>query len=190
MIICFSSENIKRALNEKTFCTIAPIKIKQKIGFIGDGNMSKALCNSIENKGLINYSQVYVSSPYVKNLDVWKQLGANVTTNNNEVAQKSDIIFLAVKPHMLNVVLDKLIQDSKINTISNKLFVSILAGITLKELEEVISTLLLIPNDTHERELILENAKLSRFKSYKSNAQHPNGSGCRLHRLLSRPKRD
>jgi pyrroline-5-carboxylate reductase len=136
MIICFSSENIKRALNEKTFCTIAPIKIKQKIGFIGDGNMSKALCNSIENKGLINYSQVYVSSPYVKNLDVWKQLGANVTTNNNEVAQKSDVIFLAVKPHMLNVVLDKLIQDSKINTISNKLFVSILAGITLKELEE------------------------------------------------------
>ncbi|XP_044257973.1 pyrroline-5-carboxylate reductase-like [Tribolium madens] len=126
----------KNALNSKTFCTTTTIKIKKKIGFIGDGNMAKALCKSIERRGLINYSQVYVSSPYIKNLNVWKELGANITTDNTEVAQKSDIVFLAVKPHMLSEILDKIIKDATASPISNKLFVSILAGITLRELEE------------------------------------------------------
>lgn len=127
---------IFRQLINKSFCT-STIKISKKIGFIGDGNMAKALCKSIARRGLINYSQVYVSSPYIKNLDTWKDLGANTTTDNTEVAQKSDIVFLAVKPHMLNEILDKIINDTKTKPISNKLFVSILAGIKLKELEEV-----------------------------------------------------
>ncbi|EEZ98116.1 uncharacterized protein LOC663628 [Tribolium castaneum] len=127
---------LKNALSGKTFSTTATIKIKKKIGFIGDGNMAKALCKSIERRGLINYSQVYVSSPYIKNLNVWKELGANTTTDNTEVAQKSDIVFLAVKPHMLGEILDKIIKDATASPISNKLFVSILAGITLRELEE------------------------------------------------------
>ncbi|KAJ3667127.1 hypothetical protein Zmor_002533 [Zophobas morio] len=98
--------------------------------------MSKALCRSIQQKGLIDYSQVFVSSPYIQNLTVWKDAGANITTNNSEVAEKADIIFLAVKPHLLNEILDKIIQDSKNRPIKNKLFLSILAGIKLNELEE------------------------------------------------------
>lgn len=139
----------------RQFSSKASLKIKKKLGFIGDGNMAKALCRSIEKTGLIDYSQVYVSSPYINNLDVWKVLGANTTTNNTEVAKNSDVIFLAVKPHLLNEVLDKLIKDSKTTPISNKLFVSILAGISLEDLEKV--SIDFLANYTNNKNKITEN---------------------------------
>lgn len=80
-------------------------------------------------------SQVHVSSPYVKNLDAWKAWNVNVTTDNSKVVQESDVVFLAVKPHLLDEVIDTL-SDSK-KAIRKKLFVSILAGIPLKRLESV-----------------------------------------------------
>ncbi|XP_022913207.2 uncharacterized protein [Onthophagus taurus] len=110
-------------------------KINKLIGFIGDGNMAKAICKGIVDKGLISYSQVYVSSPYIKNLDIWKKFGANVTTDNSEVTDKTDIIFLAVKPHILTEALDTIYKSERCPKIKDKLFVSILAGFTIKNLE-------------------------------------------------------
>lgn len=87
--------------------------------------------------GLINYSQVYVSSPYIKNLDSWKVLGAHVFTDNSIVAKESDVIFLAVKPHLLNEAVNQIFNSPNLIHIKNKLFISILAGITIASLEEV-----------------------------------------------------
>lgn len=87
--------------------------------------------------GLIQYSQVYVSSPYIKNLNTWKELGANVSTDNSVVAKEADIIFLAVKPHILQEAVEQIKASPLATKIKNKLFVSILAGITIKDLEEV-----------------------------------------------------
>ncbi|KRT78656.1 hypothetical protein AMK59_8224, partial [Oryctes borbonicus] len=114
-------------------------KISQQIGFIGDGNMAKAICRGIVNKGLISYSQVYVSSPYIKNLDAWKQYGARISTDNSKVAVNTDIIFLAVKPHILQQAVDTICKSENFEKIKNKLFVSILAGITLEMLESLLS---------------------------------------------------
>ncbi|KAI4457849.1 pyrroline-5-carboxylate reductase [Holotrichia oblita] len=83
--------------------------------------------------------QVYVSSPYIKNLDVWKQYGVRVSTDNSKVAANTDIIFLAVKPHILPEAVDKLRQSENFDKIKNKLFVSILAGFTIKMLEELLN---------------------------------------------------
>ncbi|CAH1173680.1 unnamed protein product [Phaedon cochleariae] len=101
--------------------------------------MAKAICRGIKRKGLIKYSQVYVSSPYIKNLDVWKELGANVSTDNSVVAKEADIIFLAVKPHILGGALKELQESPNASMIRNKLFISILAGITVNNLEEMLS---------------------------------------------------
>ncbi|XP_019769384.1 pyrroline-5-carboxylate reductase [Dendroctonus ponderosae] len=110
-----------------------------KIGFIGDGAMAKAICRSIHRKGLIDYSNVYVASPYPKNLDSWKQLGANVSTDNAVVAQEANIVFLAVKPHILKEALISISKNALADQIRNKLFISILAGITIHQLEEMLS---------------------------------------------------
>ena len=52
------------------------------------------------------------------------------------VVENSDIIFIAVKPHLLDPALED-IKKTLTKNISNKLFVSILAGTTIEILEEV-----------------------------------------------------
>ncbi|KAL1505175.1 hypothetical protein ABEB36_004797 [Hypothenemus hampei] len=101
--------------------------------------MAKAICKSIQSKGLIDYSQIYVSSPYPKNLDSWKTLGANVSTDNAVVAKEADIIFLAVKPHILKGAIEEIWHSPLATHVKDKLFVSILAGITTTDLEELLS---------------------------------------------------
>ncbi|KAG5879682.1 hypothetical protein JTB14_021483 [Gonioctena quinquepunctata] len=100
--------------------------------------MAKAICRGIKRKGLIQYSQVYVSSPYIKNLDSWKELGAHVSTDNSIVAKEADVIFLAVKPHILSGAIESILASPNGSEIKNKLFISILAGITIKDLEEML----------------------------------------------------
>lgn len=78
-----------------------------------------------------------MSSPYIKNLDSWKKLGSNVTTDNAVVASEADLIILAVKPHMLKEAIDTMSKSSLQSKIKNKLFMSILAGLTTKHLEDV-----------------------------------------------------
>ncbi|XP_066140918.1 uncharacterized protein [Euwallacea fornicatus] len=114
-------------------------KLPHKVGFIGDGAMAKAICKSIHSKGLIEYSQVHVASPFAKNLDAWMALGANVSTDNSVVAKEADIVFLAVKPHILKEALHTISTSTSASQIKNKLFVSILAGITTKDLEDMLS---------------------------------------------------
>ncbi|CAH1109538.1 unnamed protein product [Psylliodes chrysocephalus] len=113
-------------------------KLTQKIGFIGDGSMAKAICRGINRKGLIDYSQVYVSSPYIKNLDSWKDLGANVSTDNSLVVKESDVVFLAVKPHVFCDAVKQIEKGANMKYTKNKLFISILAGVTTTNVEKAL----------------------------------------------------
>lgn len=61
-------------------------------------------------------------------------MGATVTINNSDVAEEADVIVLAVKPHILSQALLTMNASEKL---SNKLFVSILAGFKLQTLEKV-----------------------------------------------------
>lgn len=65
-------------------------------------------------------------------------MGASTTTKNGIVASKCDVIFLAVKPHILPTAVAN-IYETFTSPVKGKLFVSILAGITLAALENVIS---------------------------------------------------
>ncbi|CAG9857268.1 unnamed protein product [Phyllotreta striolata] len=102
--------------------------------------MAKAICRGIKRKGLIDYSQVYVSSPFIKNLDSWKALGANVFTNNALVVEQSDVIFLAVKPHVFCQAIEQIESNSDKNSTKNKLFISIIAGLTTNNVEKVLQS--------------------------------------------------
>ncbi|XP_044756405.1 pyrroline-5-carboxylate reductase-like [Coccinella septempunctata] len=111
-------------------------KLKEKIGFIGDGNMAKAICFSMVKQNIVDFSQIYVSSPYKANLNIWEQKGAHISTRNADVAKEADVIFLCVKPHFLQAALDDITEvDKRAHEVRNKLFISILAGYTVKDLE-------------------------------------------------------
>lgn len=74
-------------------------------------------------------------------LEYWRKLGVSTTTKNGILASKCDVIFLAVKPHILPTAVAN-IYETFTTPVKGKLFVSILAGITLAALENVISGLL------------------------------------------------
>lgn len=112
--------------------------ISVNIGFIGAGNMGKAIGEGLIHAGALKSSQLYVSAPSDRNLGGWKVLGANTSNKNGYVLENSDIIFIAVKPHLLDSAIEG-IKKSLIKNVSNKLFISILAGTTLDILEEKLS---------------------------------------------------
>lgn len=106
--------------------------MNKKIGFIGCGNMAKAMIVSILKAELVDAKSVYASDGYKPSLDDANQrLGIHTTLSNTEVVQSADIIFLAVKPNMYDKVMAEIAPFAE-----GKIFVSIAPGKTLTYLEE------------------------------------------------------
>lgn len=88
--------------------------------------------------GIIKPSQVIVSGPHLENLEKWREIGAATTDINGEVVLKCDIVFICVKPHILQMCAAQI--ESQISGTArekDKIFVSVLAGISLDQLEKV-----------------------------------------------------
>lgn len=102
-----------------------------KIGFIGAGNMGKAIIKGIVAAGIASPKEIYVYDVYKPALEaIQMELGVNTTTSEREVAQQAKIILLAVKPNMVPKVLSTIKDD----IIESKIIVSIAAGVTLERL--------------------------------------------------------
>ncbi|SPP82550.1 pyrroline-5-carboxylate reductase [Drosophila guanche] len=112
-------------------------KLDERIGFIGGGNMAFAIGSGLVSCGIVKPSQVLVSGPHIENLARWRELGAVTTDENCEVLEHTDIVFICVKPHILGPCVAQLkykhVPSAKD---ASKLIVSVLAGTTLKTLEE------------------------------------------------------
>ena len=100
-----------------------------KIGFIGTGNMAAALIRSMK-KG----NEIISSDKNKKKLQkAEKELGIKTTTDNNEVAKNSEIIFLCAKPEDIKEILEEIKSN-----VENKIIVSIAAGIKMKFIENIV----------------------------------------------------
>jgi len=98
----------------------------KKIGIIGSGNMAEAMINGLISSGRYKKEQVLSSDISEKRLkEIHKKHKIYVTKSNIEVAAKSDLIFIAVKPDSVSKVLKQI--KAKIN--SKKIIISIAAGI-------------------------------------------------------------
>lgn len=106
-----------------------------KIGFIGAGNMGGALIRGIANSGILSPDYIYVSDPDTEKVNALQyETGIQIAKDNKEVIEKSDIIFLCVKPNLIKEVLtpcSKLIDK-------NKLLVSIAVGVPIGFYKEII----------------------------------------------------
>lgn len=102
----------------------------KRIGFIGAGNMGKAMINGML-KNHIPSSNIYASG---RDLEKLKKLGEllsiNIFESNIELVKSCDIIFLGVKPNIYSKVIDEI----KDYIDENKIVVSIAPGYSLKEL--------------------------------------------------------
>lgn len=105
--------------------------MEKKIGFIGCGNMGKAILGGLIASSQVRPGQIWVYTPSPDNVAaLHDQYGINAAASAQEVAQIADIVFGAVKPHIMVKVLSEV--ASSLN--KESLVVSIAAGVTLEQL--------------------------------------------------------
>jgi pyrroline-5-carboxylate reductase len=105
------------------------------LGFIGGGNMAEAMIRGLVTTSVIDSKKIFVSDPVNEKLEKLKNdYKISVTKNNIELVKKSDIIILAVKPQSVNEVVDGI----KDQVTEKKLLISILAGVPIKSMEELL----------------------------------------------------
>jgi len=111
-------------------------QLTQRIGFIGAGQMATALGQGFVRAGLVEGGQVLASDPLSEALQRFAQAtGGDVTNDNLAVANRSDIVFLAVKPQQMARALADL--RGRLGS-GDKLVVSIAAGVRLATLAEAL----------------------------------------------------
>lgn len=108
-------------------------KLDKTIGFIGAGNMARAIVNGMISSGLIEADQAILSDAVESQLEsAVAQTGTRAAKNNQEVARLSDVIILATKPYQVAEVC----ADIKNEVTTSKLIISICAGIPTRKIEE------------------------------------------------------
>nr|XP_057904635.1 pyrroline-5-carboxylate reductase 2-like [Doryrhamphus excisus] len=104
------------------------------VGFIGAGQLAHALVRGFTAAGVIASHKITASSPDtdLPTVQGLRKLGVHFTTSNKETVNKSDVLFLAVKPHIIPFVLDEIGPDIE----DRHLIVSCAAGVTISSIEK------------------------------------------------------
>ena len=97
-----------------------------KLGFIGAGNMARAIIGGLVKQGMSAQS-IYASDPNKDNLQsLQAQFGIHICSDNDSIIEQADAVVLAVKPQVLKQVVTPLaaqVQQQK------SLIISIAAGL-------------------------------------------------------------
>ncbi|WP_394245279.1 pyrroline-5-carboxylate reductase [Vibrio astriarenae] len=106
------------------------------IAFIGAGNMARSIIAGLKASGYPS-NLITATAPSQSTRDaLTSEFGVNTTVDNEQAAKLADVIVLAVKPQMMALVGEGL---KEINW-SNKLVISIAAGINCQRLEEMLGS--------------------------------------------------
>ncbi len=101
-----------------------------KVGFIGAGNMGSALMASMKDHvTLLAYD---ISPAACQN--AWEKYGAEITGSVREAVQKSDVVFIAIKPQFLDEIMDEVNAGWS----EDKVLASIVAGKSLADWQSVL----------------------------------------------------
>ena len=108
----------------------------RNIAFIGAGNMTRSIIAGLISSGYPK-KNITATNPSTDKLNNLEQCyGINVSTDNLAAAQQADVIVLAVKPQMMETAAKPLQSVDY----SDKLVISIAAGISAKRLNEMFAT--------------------------------------------------
>ena len=100
-----------------------------KIGFIGCGNMAKAMMTGIIKGKVADYKEIYVSARSADTVNyAMSYFGVNGFMDNREVASNADIVIYAVKPQMY----EDIIKETADCFDDKKIAVSIAPGKSLE----------------------------------------------------------
>ena len=104
-----------------------------KLGFIGTGNMASAIMGGIIKNQIIPANEIIGADLFAPGRErVKEQFGINVTADNKEVVNNSEVIILSVKPQFYESVITEIRDDIK----ENQIVITIAPGKTLAWLGE------------------------------------------------------
>ena len=109
---------------------------QRKIAFIGAGNMTRSIIAGLVASGYEPNDIVATNPSEGKRIALTNDYGVNTTDNNIEAAAWADVVVLAVKPQLMATVASGLAGVD----LSDKLLVSIAAGISVHRLDEMFNT--------------------------------------------------
>jgi pyrroline-5-carboxylate reductase len=98
-------------------------------GFLGAGKMASALIRGMIRAGVVAPSAVAISDPMPEAREAMAAEGVVACGSNAEVADRCDVLVLAVKPQAMGAALDELAGGGR-----GKLVVSVAAGISVASL--------------------------------------------------------
>jgi pyrroline-5-carboxylate reductase len=112
--------------------------LTQSIGFVGSGQMARALAQGFVSAGLVEGGRIVHCDPVQAAAETFSQqvAGSRRAATNADVIGQTNVIFLAVKPQNMPAVFSEI--GGKVA--AEKLIVSIAAGITLARLSEGLKT--------------------------------------------------
>ena len=104
-----------------------------KIGFIGLGNMAKAMIGGMVEKGIVPPGNIVGTAKTVETREaVRAEYKIKIRESNAGVAKEADVLVLAVKPQFI----EEVIREIRGEISANKLIISIAAGKTIQWIEQ------------------------------------------------------
>lgn len=108
----------------------------RKIAFIGAGNMARSIIAGLVASGY-QADNITATDPNQEQRDLLsQQYGINTSADNLAAAKEADVVVLAVKPQMMQLVCEGLAEAD----FSAKLVISIAAGISEARLNQLLNT--------------------------------------------------
>ena len=84
------------------------MKLETKIGFVGAGAMAQAIADGLISSGIVEVGNIVASATSDRFRNWWEERGVKFSTDNNYVIGESDVVVIAVKPHLYSGMLDRL----------------------------------------------------------------------------------
>lgn len=128
-------------------------KIQKRVGFIGCGHMASAIIKGVLDSNFLDNKNI-IASEVNNNFASKKkaELNIEIFTDNKYVVKNSEVIFLATKPNTIKDVLTEI--KNELN--SDKLIVSIAAGVSTKTIEDIIGEIPVIRVMPNAPAMVLE----------------------------------
>ncbi len=121
-----------------------------KIAIIGAGAMGGAMADGFIKSGAVKPADISVANPTSQKLEHFALQGASVTTDNKTAAEGADIVVIAVKPWLVEQVVNEL---KPMLNYTRQTIITVAAGISgsqftawLKKDDAVPQTFIVIPN--------------------------------------------
>ena len=111
---------------------------RASIGFVGAGAMAEAMARGFVAGGAARFSDIAVShGGNPSTAERWRALGVDVLNSNAEILDRCDVVFFAVKPHILPGALNECGAHVDVD---RHLFVSVAAGVSARFIEDKLRT--------------------------------------------------